>query len=198
MKRPPASFSKDLTALIPRLRRYALVLTQRKEDAEDILQSTLERAIDKQQQWSEDSHLDRWAFTIMNSIWKNELRYQSTRKGNGVSYNASELGDISTKDNLDRTFLYQQVFKEVMQLPENQREAILLVYVEGMKYQQVADLLSIPLGTLMSRLARARIALSDKFTGTIDDYQLNKNSTKEISEEKNAVIQLNTRRGKKS
>jgi len=157
-------FSKQISLLIPRLRRYAIVLTSIKEDAEDLLQATLERAINKQHQWQKNTHLDRWLFTIMSSIWKNELRSRSTRQGNGITDNVQTLIDNASIKNMEGTFLHNQVFKEVMNLSEDQREAILLVYVEGLKYQEAADILVIPTGTLMSRLARARIILASNLS----------------------------------
>lgn len=162
------TFSQKLTALIPRLRRYAVVLSNSKHNAEDLLQATLERALIRQQQWKKGSHLDRWTFTIMSSLWKNKLRHDCTRKGNGLSHDIDVLTDTSPINKIERTFLYKQVFKEVMMLPEDHREAILLVYIEGMSYQEAADILSIPLGTLMSRLARARTSLAKKFTDATD------------------------------
>lgn len=158
------NISEQLTKLIPRLRRYALVLTHSKPNADDLLQATLERALTKQQQWKENTHLDRWVFTIMSSIWKNDIRRESVRRGNGINYEVDELTDNTNELKRERTFLYQQVFKEVMALSENQREAIFLIYIEGIKYQEAADILEIPVGTLMSRLARARIILAKKFS----------------------------------
>ncbi len=158
------NFSQAINALIPRLRRYASVLTNIKEDAEDLLQATLERALNKQHQWQENTHLDRWVFTIMSSIWKNKLRTRNTRQGNGLTDNIDNLTDNYSANNLEGTFLANQVFKEVMKLSEDQREAILLVYVEGLKYQEAADILAIPTGTLMSRLARARLTLANKLS----------------------------------
>ena len=140
------------------------MLTTIKEDADDLLQATLERAINKQHQWQENTHLDRWAFTIMSSIWKNEIRSRSTRQGNGITDNVQALIDNASIKNMEGTFLRNQVFKEVINLSEDQREAILLVYVEGLKYQEAADILAIPTGTLMSRLARARITLANNLS----------------------------------
>ena len=160
------NFSKQISTLIPRLRRYAIVLTTIKEDAEDLLQATLERAINKQHQWQENTHLDRWSFTIMSSIWKNEIRSRSTRQGNGITDNVQTLIDNHSIKSMEETLLRNQVFKEVMNLSVNHRKVVLLVYVEGLKYQEAADILAISPGTLMSRLARARIALAKKLSGT--------------------------------
>ncbi|MGK0271929.1 MAG: RNA polymerase sigma-70 factor (ECF subfamily) [Cocleimonas sp.] len=193
MSNAKTTFNSSLLELLPRLKRYATVLAVIPESRDDLLQSTLERAIKKQDQWQQGSHLDRWLFTIMSSIWKNEIRSRVVRQGNGLSDEIDSLIDTSAENKRERTFLYEQVFKEVMLLPENQREAILLVYIEGLKYQQAADVLEIPLGTLMSRLARARVSLAGQFDEqkSISD-DVNNTNDKNIE---NSVIQLNERRG---
>ncbi|MEE9325664.1 MAG: RNA polymerase sigma factor [Cocleimonas sp.] len=193
MKLNRRSFSDKVTKLIPRLRRYALVLCQSKSDAEDLLQTTLERALSKKKQWQKNTHLDRWMFTIMSSQWKNECRHNKVKRGNGLDNNVQEIIDshsINPETAAERTFLHNQVFKEVMALPENHREAILFVYIEGMKYQDAADILSIPLGTLMSRLARARIILADKFTEGGFENSFDNNSDSSVT-----VIKFNKHRG---
>lgn len=154
-------FNHQLTALIPRLRRYARVLCYEQQDSEDLLQATLERAMTKQDQWKAGTLLDRWVFTIESSIWKNELRSRSVRQGQGIT-NTEKLIDINEHHKSEWTILLDQVFEHVMKLPEKQRAAIVLVYVEGMKYHEAAKILDIPQGTLMSRLARGRVALADK------------------------------------
>ena len=156
-----ALFNRQLTALIPRLRRYARVLCYEQQDSEDLLQATLERAIAKQHQWKADTLLDRWVFTIESSIWKNELRSRSVRQGQGLM-NTDKLIDTHSHHTSEWTILLDQVFKHVMELPEKQRVAIVLVYVEGMKYHEAADILDIPQGTLMSRLARGRVTLAKR------------------------------------
>ncbi|MEE9422305.1 MAG: RNA polymerase sigma factor [Gammaproteobacteria bacterium] len=159
MSHSSSSFTFELTRLIPRLHRYAYVLTHNKSDSDDLVQAALERAIIKQHQWKDGTQLDRWTFTILASIWKNELRARTYRRGNGV-VDADNLEDQSAQSSLERTFLLNQVFNQTMALPENQRELILLIYVEGFQYQEAANILEIPVGTVMSRLARARINLA--------------------------------------
>lgn len=154
-------FNRQLIVLIPRLRRYASVLCYEQQDSEDLLQATLERAIAKQHQWKVGTSLDRWVFTIESSIWKNELRSRSVRQGKGI-IDADKLIDINEHYTSEWTILLDQVFKHVMELPEKQRAAIVLVYVEGMKYHEAAEILDIPQGTLMSRLARGRVALAER------------------------------------
>jgi len=169
-------FDQELLNLIPRLKRYSRVLAITNESSDDLLQSTLERALIKKHQWQEGSHLDRWLFTLMSSIWKNEIRSRVVRQGNSISNDVDNIADKYYENNRERNFLYHQVFKQVMLLPEDQREAILLVYIEGLKYQQAAKVLKIPLGTLMSRLARARMVLAKEFV--------------DANESVNTVIQL--------
>jgi RNA polymerase sigma-70 factor (ECF subfamily) len=163
-------FSFELTQLTPRLHRYAYVLTRNKADSDDLVQATLERALTKKHQWKADTQLDRWAFTIESSIWKNELRARSFRQGSGA-IDAEITEDHSPQSSLERTFLLNQVFNQTMTLPEKHRELILLIYVEGFKYQEAANILDIPLGTIMSRLARARINLAKMFK-TQDHHKL--------------------------
>ncbi|PCJ89191.1 MAG: RNA polymerase subunit sigma [Thiotrichaceae bacterium] len=155
-------FSLELTQLIPRLTRYALLLTHNKSDSEDLVQATLLRALNKQKQWHTGTNLDRWVFTIQSSIWKNELRSRYYRQSTD-SKPIDSFEDSSSISDPQRTFLLQQVLKEVMNLSEKQRIPILLVYVEGFSYQEAADILDIPIGTVMSRLVRARLRLADKF-----------------------------------
>jgi len=97
----------------------------------------------------------------MHSIHKNNLRALSVRKGNGILDAEENLTADSSKAP-ERTIFLHQVFNAVMELPENQRAAILLVYVEGYSYTEAAQTLKIPPGTLMSRLARARINLAKR------------------------------------
>ena len=145
---------------MPRIRRHAVVLTRNSDDALDLLQATMEKALAKQNQWQKDSNLVAWVFTIQSSIWKNEIRWRSYRQHDDES-SLDYLADESIQGQPERTFLLGQVFNEVMSLAADQREPMLLVYVEGFKYAEAAEILQIPQGTLMSRLARARIIISE-------------------------------------
>ncbi|MEM7294006.1 MAG: RNA polymerase sigma factor [Pseudomonadota bacterium] len=166
MHDPSANFKEELTGLIPRLRRYALVLLQSESAADDLVQATLLRAILRQRQWQADTRLDAWVFAILRSIWKNDLRAIKVREGNG-RLDADEIPDTQAGTG-ERTFLLSQVLDRVNDLPVAQRESILLVYVEGYSYQEAADVLGVPSGTLMSRLARARVALARSLSAQAD------------------------------
>jgi len=147
-----------LTELLPRLVRYARVLTPSSSDADDLLQMTCEKVLTKWQQFQPGTNLDAWTFRIMSSTWKNELRSRAIRMGKGfvdVESLESRIG-CHHQGNI----FFQQVLERIMRLPENQRETVLLTYVEGYSYQQTAEILDIAAGTVMSRLARARQALA--------------------------------------
>ncbi len=155
LREPQDQFRNDLQGLLPRLRRFARSLTGSRDQADDLLQASCERALSRQHQWQPGTRLDSWVFTIMRSIRYNELRAVKIRTG-GVSLELdAEIADKRSRSP-ERDILHKEVFRLVNTLPDLQRAAILLVYVEGYKYQEAAKLLGIPIGTLMSRLARAK------------------------------------------
>ena len=169
-------FKIDLVALVPRLRRFALVLSQSSHTADDLVQSAVERALTRYHQWRVGSRVDTWVFTILHSIWKNELRARAIRQGRGF-VDADTLPDESPTCGVERTILLDQVYKQVNALPEAQREAMVLVYVEGYAYAEAAAILGIPGGTLMSRLARARASLAINLESLDHSQQVSKSSS---------------------
>ncbi|WLH53405.1 RNA polymerase sigma factor [Pseudomonas tolaasii] len=145
--------------LLPRLWRYGLVLSRQKHVAEDLVQATCVRALERTGQFASGTRLDRWLLAIMHSIWLNELRSQRVRQGQGFVDAEQELafdGESLAQDQV----LAAQVIKRVNGLPEAQRETVFLAYVEGLSYKEIADVLHIPVGTVMSRLAAARLKLA--------------------------------------
>ena len=169
---PPPDFKQNLTDLLPRLSRYARNLTATQSDADDLLQSCCERALSRWQQFKPGTGFDRWMFTIMSSIRKNHLRAESVRQGQGI-VNADTL-PVSSYDTPEGNKFLHDVFHQVSALPVAQRQVMLLVYVEGYSYQDTADILGLPVGTVMSRIARARAKLHTQFnqsTSTRDATQ---------------------------
>nr|WP_256386296.1 RNA polymerase sigma factor [Kiloniella sp. EL199] len=149
--------------------RYCLVLTRNRDSANDLAQAACERALEKADRFETGTHLDRWIFRIAQRIWLNELRSQAVRRGGGlVSVNDIDLPD--TKADTETNIYASQVLKEVYLLPEAQRVTVLLVYVEGFSYKDAAEVLDIPIGTVMSRLAAARGRIAQRMdkekTGT--------------------------------
>ncbi len=168
-----AEFRSELGQLLPRLWRYGLVLSRQKHLADDLVQATCVRALERAGQFTAGTRLDRWLLSIMHSIWLNEVRSQRVRQGQGFVDAEQELsfdGETEAQDQV----LAAQVIKRVNSLPEAQRETVFLTYVEGLSYKEAAEILHIPVGTVMSRLAAARLklaetapprAMSDKSTG---------------------------------
>lgn len=161
-KKARREVSKGLKPLFPRLWRYCLVLTGHRARADDLAQSTCMRAIEKSHQFTVGTKLDRWVFRIAQRLWLNELRADAVRRGGGMTtIDETDLPD--GRPDQETNFFAREVLLEVMNLPEAQRSTVVLVYVEGYSYKEAAELLDIPIGTVMSRLAAARARLAEKF-----------------------------------
>ncbi len=154
-------FKSDLVDLLPRLRRYAGNLTRSEADADDLLQAACMRILDRWMQFQPGSDFDRWAFTVMSSINRNHLRAEGVRKGRGLVDAGEEL---TSSDSPESNKFREEVFSLLGYLPDNQRQVITLVYIEGYTYQEAASILDVPVGTVMSRIARGRARLSKKMT----------------------------------
>jgi len=147
-----------LAEVAPRLWRYAMALTGRRDVAEDLAQSACLRALEKAEQFEPGTHLDRWMFRIAQRIWLNDLRSQTVRRGGGLV----PIEDANLTDNnssAETNIFVSEVLSHIRALPEAQRSAVMLVYVEGFTYREASDVLEIPIGTVMSRLAAARATM---------------------------------------
>lgn len=152
-------FCEDLTALLPRLRRFARGLTQDSADADDLCQQTIERALRARKQWQEGTRLDAWVYRIMRNQWIDEVRSRTRRSQTFV--HEDEGVNVGMDGDRDAENLVElgNVERAMKRLPEEQREAVVLVMVEGFGYKEAAEILGIPQGTLTSRLGRGREAL---------------------------------------
>ena len=151
-----AGLSQHLT----RLWRYAVVLSRQRDVADDLVQATCVRALERASQFVAGTRLDRWLFSILHSIWLNELRSRRVRLGQGF-VDADEALVVDGARETETRVLAGQVLQKVQALPEAQRSAVFLAYVEGLSYREVADVLDVPIGTVMSRLAAARAKLAE-------------------------------------
>lgn len=152
-----ALLKQGLLALLPSLRRFAWSLTNSVHDADDLLQNTIERLLVKGV--PADADLNRWAFTVCRNLWVDECRARKVRCV--VAWNPEEH-DVMTVDGEKDMHLkieVAQVNALLRQLPEEQHLVLSMVTVQGLSYQETADQLGIPLGTVMSRVARARTRL---------------------------------------
>ncbi|MGC1578379.1 MAG: RNA polymerase sigma factor [Beijerinckiaceae bacterium] len=148
-----------LVSHLARLWRYGLVLSGRRDVAEDLVQATCVRALERSSQFALGSRLDRWLFSILRSIWLNELRSRRIRQGEGV-VDAETTLTFEGVQEIETNILARQVLRRVQMLPQAQRETLFLTYVEGLTYRDAAEMLEVPIGTVMSRLAAARESLS--------------------------------------
>lgn len=148
---------------LARLWRYALVLSRRSDVAEDLVQATCLRALEKSRQFQPGSRLDSWLLAILHSIWLNELRAQKVRAMEDIADHEADAARNGI-ESIETTVEVRQLLRHVGELPEGQRAAIVLVYVEGFAYREAAAILGIPIGTVMSRLASARSILAGHFS----------------------------------
>ncbi|MBY3425295.1 RNA polymerase sigma factor [Rhizobium laguerreae] len=155
-----ADIRSGLTENLARLWRYGLVLSHQRDVADDLVQATCLRALERADQFTPGTRLDRWLFSILHSIWLNEIRSRRVRQGQGF-VDAGETLIFDGAHDTETHVMAGQVLKLVNALPEAQRTVVFLAYVEGLSYREVAGILDIPIGTVMSRLAAARAKLSD-------------------------------------
>ena len=157
--------STALPALLPRLWRFALRLAGDRHDAEDLVQRACIRALERRNQLQPGTATLSWLFSIVHSVWLNEVRARQIRNNASLQWTeelAATLVDSAAVDP-ETNALHQQVIAAVSRLPDAQRAVMLLVAVEGLSYREAAEALDVPVGTVMSRLARARLTIGQAF-----------------------------------
>jgi len=151
----------DLVALLPRLRRFACGLAGNLEDADDLVQSACERALAKAHQWQEGTRLDSWMYRIIQNLWIDRGRAHRLRSDAPDPDAAERVADEHAHRQPELDSALEQVSQALGQLSPEHREVLLLVAVGEHSYREVAAQLGRPGGTVMSRLARARLRLHD-------------------------------------
>ncbi len=162
----------ELPSQLPRLWRFALRLTANPHDAEDLVQRACLRALEKRHQFVPGTTALSWLFSILHSIWLNELRARKIQNRYTASLPEELLETLVDPNGFDPVVndLHRQLLAAVDALPDAQRSVMLLVAAEGLSYHEVADTLGIPIGTVMSRLSRARITIGLAF-GRQEDHK---------------------------
>lgn len=140
-------------------------LTRDRADAEDLVQRTCLRGLERRWQCRPGTALLSWLFAIMHSIWLNEVRTRQRRRESSLDWEDewTELLPAVAASDPSVSLLYRQIIEAVEVLPEAQRLVMLLVDVEGLSYKEAAAVLDVPIGTVMSRLARARSTVGKRF-----------------------------------
>lgn len=157
---PDETTRQALIALIPRLRRFARVLTGNLADADDVVQACLEKAMLNLDQWQPGTRLDAWVFRIARNTWVDDRRRAHNRKAHD---DIGEMIDLAGDDGVAITEASNEarmVRAAVDALPPEQRDVVALVMLEELSYREAADMLGLPIGTVMSRLSRAKAALA--------------------------------------
>ena len=151
-------FSDQLIAVLPRLRRFARGLAGSAVEADDLVQAACERALARRHQFQEGTRFDSWMFRIVQTIWIDQIRARNARREDG-ELGGGRLGSDEPVRRVEARLSLGEVRRAVECLPTDQRAALLLVTVDGLSYREAAAVVGVPVGTIMSRLARARVAL---------------------------------------
>jgi RNA polymerase sigma-70 factor (ECF subfamily) len=153
-----ADIAHLIEPVIPALRRYARTFVRGAADADDLVQDTLERAISRWHQRRSDGETRTWLFTILHNLAVNHLR-RAARRGREVPLDDAGESDVGVPSTQEDALRRDDILGAVGQLPDDQRSVLLLVSIEDVSYAEAARILDIPIGTVMSRLARARAQL---------------------------------------
>ena len=158
------TFEQQVLDLLPRLRRFAIGLAGSAADGDDLCQMTIERALNRRTQWQEGTRLDSWMYRIMRNIFIDEKRAGSRRSETFVDEEAGL--SVGSDGGQEAQVELTMVDRAMARLPHDQREAVLLVMVEGYAYKEAAEIVGCPVGTLNSRLVRGRDALLEMLEET--------------------------------
>jgi len=153
------SFDDGLTALLPRLRRFAHALSRNPADADDLTQATLERALRSRTQWEPGTRLDSWLYRIMRNLWIDTVRSRARKEDLHEPVEEAEQVGEDPSDSIEATIDLGKAMGAMQRLPDEQREVVALILIEGFGYRECSEMLGLPLGTVSSRLMRGRIAL---------------------------------------
>jgi RNA polymerase sigma-70 factor, ECF subfamily len=180
MKRPPArsiplvwrsrvrmthtdiDIRAQIVALLPRLRNFAFALTGSRDAADEVLQAACEKALVRLDQFMPGTRLDRWMYQIVKTTFIDQVRQTRRRKEADFSPDLTEglPSEARIHERTEARAALAIIRREIARLPEEQREVLVLVAVDGLSYQAAADIVDVPIGTIMSRLARARRKLA--------------------------------------
>jgi RNA polymerase sigma-70 factor, ECF subfamily len=161
----PDDLRQALTAVLPRLRRFGLMLTGSASDTDDLVQNTCERALRHAGQLRELNRLDAWLYGIMRNLWIDEIRHRKVRRHDDIDAASDVIGEDG-QATADGRITLNAVRQAMGQLQPDQRTVLMLVCVDGLSYKEAAEVLGIPVGTIMSRLSRARQDLHGRLTGS--------------------------------
>jgi len=153
------SFDDQLAALVPRLRRFAHALSRNGADADDLTQAAIERALRSQEQWQPGTRLDSWCYRIMRNLWIDTARANARKSAREAPEEEGLSVGEDPRPRIEASVDLQRVMAAMTRLPDEQREVVALILVEGFGYREASEMLGLPIGTVSSRLVRGRTAL---------------------------------------
>ena len=162
------AFEHELTELLPRLRRFAHALSRNGADADDLTQATVERAIRSREQWEPGTKLDSWLYRIMRNLWIDTVRARSRKEKHEAPEEEALTVGQDPREAIETSLELRRAMAAMEQRPDEQREVVALILIEGFGYREVSELLDLPIGTVSSRLVRGRTALLAMLGGIAD------------------------------
>lgn len=166
---PSNTFESELTQLLPRLRRFAHSLSRNSADADDLTQATIERSLRSAHQWSPGTRLDSWLFQIMRNLWIDTARARIRKERHEASPDEAQSIGEDPRQAIEASIELDRAMAAMQRLPDEQREVVALILIEGFGYREASEMLGLPIGTVSSRLVRGRTALLQSLGGPADD-----------------------------
>src|SRR5687768_8027915 len=152
-------FDSGLTQCLPRLRRFAHGLSRNGADADDLTQATVERALRARQQWQPGTRLDSWLYRIMRNLWIDSARARARKEKHEAPEEEADAIGVDPSAEMESSIELNRAMAAMERLPDDQREVVALILIEGFGYREVSEMLDLPIGTVSSRLVRGRTAL---------------------------------------
>jgi RNA polymerase sigma-70 factor (ECF subfamily) len=152
-------FEGGLTQCLPRLRRFAHALSRNAADADDLTQMTVERALKARRSWQDGTRLDSWLYRIMRNLWIDTARSRARKAKHELGPEAAATVGVDPRPGVEAAIDLARIMAAMDQLPDEQREVVALILIEGFGYRETAEMLDVPIGTVSSRLVRGRNAL---------------------------------------
>jgi len=154
----------QMIAALPRLRRFARALARNPADADDLVQDAVERALKNLDRWTPGTRMDSWMFRIIQNLWIDNVRARRIR-GQSVGIEAADPAPFDGERAAEARLTLAKTQEAIAELPEDQRAVVAMVLIDGMSYREAAAVLEVPIGTVTSRLARARDVLAARILG---------------------------------
>lgn len=151
----------ELLELLPRLERFATSLTRNRDDARDLVQEAALKVLHGG--IPEGADVKRWAFRVCKNVWIDSLRRKKTREAPSIEPGAIGVASHDAQEELEGRSQLRKTLELMAKLPHDQRIALSLVAIEGMSYREVASVMEVPIGTVMSRVSRARASIANAF-----------------------------------